>query len=55
MRIIPRKTKVKIEFYRNISLVDILIGLVGFTLEGLLLMTNCGVINFVFNVVLYFK
>ncbi len=40
MRIIPRKTKVKIEFYRNITLIDIIIALVGIGIEALLFFTN---------------
>ncbi len=40
MRIIPKKTKVKIEFYRNISLTDIAIGMVGAVIEILLFLTN---------------
>ena len=46
MRIIPKKTKVKVEFYRNISLVDILIGVVGIILEILLFFTNFGVATY---------
>ena len=30
MRIIPKKTKVKVEFYRNFTLTDIIIVLIGF-------------------------
>lgn len=47
MRIIPKKTKVKVEFYRNISLVDILIGIVGVFIEILLFFTNFGTLQYV--------
>lgn len=40
MRIIPRKTKVKIEFYKNFTLIDILIATVGMGLELLIFLTN---------------
>ncbi len=46
MRIIPKKTKVKIEFYRNVSLVDVLIALVGMGLEILLFLTNLGFLQY---------
>ncbi len=42
MRIIPKKTKVKVEFYRSFSLVDVLIALVGMGIELLLFFTNLG-------------
>ena len=42
MRIIPRKTKVKVEFYRNVSLVDLIIGVIGVGIELLLLFANFG-------------
>ena len=47
MRIIPKKTKVKVEFYRNISLLDILIGVIGMMLEILLVFTNFGLLTYV--------
>ncbi len=40
MRIIPKKTKVQVQFYRNFSLTDVLIALAGIGLELLLLFTN---------------
>ena len=40
MRIIPKKTKVKIEFYKDFTLIDILIAAVGMGLELLVFMTN---------------
>lgn len=42
MRIIPKTAKVKIEFFKNISLIDILIAFIGFTIELLLFLTNLG-------------
>ena len=42
MRIIPKTAKVKVEFFKNISLVDILIGLFFLALEVLLFLTNLG-------------
>ena len=47
MRIIPKKTKVKVEFYRNFTLLDIIIALIGFGTEVLLLFTNFGVLQYV--------
>lgn len=46
MRIIPKKTKVKVEFYRNISLVDMIIALVGMVIEILLFLTNFGTLTY---------
>ena len=40
MRIIPKTAKVKVEFFKNISVVDIIIGLIGLVLEVLLFLTN---------------
>ncbi len=40
MRIIPKTAKVKVEFFKNISLTDVLIGLIGIVLEVLLFLTN---------------
>ena len=47
MRIIPKKTKVKVEFYRNFTLTDIIIALIGFGIEVLLLFTNFGALQYV--------
>ena len=44
MRIIPKTAKVKVEFFKNISLVDVIIGLIGIILEVLLFLTNLGAI-----------
>ena len=46
MRIIPKRTKVKVEFYRNISLVDMIIALVGVVVEILLFLTNFGTLTY---------
>lgn len=43
MRIIPKTAKVKLRFFKNISLVDLLIGLGGLGLEALLLLSNLGI------------
>ena len=40
MRIIPKTAKVKIEFFKQISIVDVIIGLVVLGLEVLLFTTN---------------
>ncbi len=52
MRIIPKKTKVRVEFYRNFSLVDILIAIVGMGIELLLFFTNLGDLRFGLMVVI---
>ena len=44
MRIIPKTAKVKVEFFKNISIVDVIIGLIGVILEVLLFLTNIPVI-----------
>ncbi len=53
MRIIPRKTNVKIEFYRNITLTDILIAIMGIGLEALLFFTNFGFLSYILMVVVF--
>ena len=40
MRIIPKTAKVKIEFFKNISLADTFIGLAALALEVLVFSTN---------------
>ena len=40
MRIIPKTAKVKIEFFKNISLADTVIGLAALALEVLIFTTN---------------
>ncbi len=53
MRIIPRKTKVKVEFYRNISLADVLIALAGMGIELALLLTNLGFLTTALMVIVF--
>ena len=48
MRIIPRKTKIKVEFYRNFTLADILIGLLGLGIEMLVFFTDYGLLTYIF-------
>ncbi len=48
MRIIPKTAKIKVQFFRNISVVDIIIGLVFLGLIVLLLLTNLGIVRFIF-------
>ena len=40
MRIIPKTAKVKIEFFKNVSLADTFIGLIALALEVLVFTTN---------------
>ena len=51
MRIIPKKTKVKVEFYRNFTLADVLIGLLGLSIEFLILLTDYGLLTYIFMTV----
>lgn len=46
MRIIPKTAKVKIQFFKNVSLVDLIIGLLGLAIVALLLLTNLGVAKY---------
>ncbi len=46
MRIIPKTAKVKIEFFRNVSLLDIFIGLFFLLIEVLLFLTNMGLARY---------
>ena len=48
MRIIPRKTKIKVEFYRNFTLADILIGILGLGVEMLVFFTDYGLLTYIF-------
>ena len=48
MRIIPRKTKIKVEFYRNFTLADILIGILGLGIEMLVFFTDYGLLTYIF-------
>jgi len=52
MRIIPRTAKVKVEFFKNVSVADIVIGLLALGLEILLFLTNWGFVKFIIMVVL---
>ena len=47
MRIIPKTTKVKIQFFKNISILDIIIALVFLGLIVLLLLSNLGIARFI--------
>ena len=51
MRIIPKTTKVKVQFFKNISIADIVIGLAMIGLIVLLLLSNLGIARFVLAVV----
>ena len=42
MRIIPKTAKVKIEFFRNVSIIDVIIAILGLGLELLIFFTNLG-------------
>ncbi len=47
MRIIPRTAKVKIQFFKSISLLDMIIAIIGLAVLLLLFLTNLGYIRFV--------
>ena len=47
MRIIPKTAKVKVQFFKNISIVDILIAFVFLGLIILLLLSNLGLARFI--------
>ncbi len=47
MRIIPKKTKIKVEFYRNVSIVDMVIALLGIGIEILLFQANFGILQYI--------
>lgn len=47
MRIIPKKTKIKAEFYRNVSILDIIIAIIGIGIEVLLFRANFGLLQYV--------
>ena len=51
MRIIPKTTKVKVQFFRNISIADILIAFAFLGLIVLLLLSNLGIARFILAVV----
>lgn len=46
MRIIPKTAKVKVEFFKNISITDIVIAIVGAILEVLLFLSNIGIAKY---------
>jgi conjugal transfer ATP-binding protein TraC len=52
MRIIPKTAKVKIEFFKNISIADTIIALIAMIFEALLLFTNLGFARFILMIVL---
>ncbi len=52
MRIIPKTAKIKIQFFKNISIVDIIIGLFFLGLIVLLAITNIGFIRFILMLIL---
>jgi len=55
MRIIPKTAKVKIQFFKNISVADTIIGLIALSLVVLLFISNLGITRFVLmGVVLVF-
>ena len=43
----PKKTKIKVEFYRNISIIDMIIAIVGIGIEVLLFQANFGFFQYV--------
>ncbi len=47
MRIIPRTTKVKVQFFRNVSIADIIMGFAFMGLVVLLLLSNLGIFRFI--------
>ena len=51
MRIIPKTAKVKIQFFRNISIVDVVIALFFLMLEVLLFLANFGVAKYISMVI----
>ena len=52
MRIIPKTAKVKVEFFRNISVADIIIALVGILIEVGLFLTNIGIAKYFIMVII---
>lgn len=53
MRIIPKTAKVKIQFFKNISIADTIIAIIALGLELLLFLTNLGVVKYLLMVVLF--
>lgn len=52
MRIIPKTAKVKIKFFKNVSVVDMIIAILGLGLEVLLFLTNIGITKYFLMVIL---
>ncbi|MCQ2409355.1 MAG: DUF87 domain-containing protein [Clostridia bacterium] len=52
MRLIPKTSKVKVEFFRNVSIPDVIIGLIGIGLEILLFLTNLNFVKYIIMVLL---
>jgi len=46
MRIIPKTAKVKLEFFKNVSIVDIIVAIIGLMLELILFLSNIGVAKY---------
>ncbi len=46
MRIIPKTAKVKVEFFKNVSVVDIVIAIIAAIIELLLFLSNIGLVKF---------
>ena len=53
MRIIPKTAKVKIEFFRNVSIVDVIIAIIGLALELLIFFTNLGIAKLFIMVIVF--
>ena len=53
MRIIPKTAKVKIEFFRNISIVDVLIAIFSLLLIVLLFLTNIGIAKYFIMIIIF--
>lgn len=51
MRVIPKTAKVKVQFFKNISVADILIGLLGIVLIVVICLSNIGIARFFIAVV----
>ena len=51
MRIIPKTTKIKVQFFRNISILDVIIAFVFLGLIVLLLISNLGIARFIISFV----
>ncbi len=52
MRIIPKTAKVKVEFFKNISITDIIIALVVVIFEVLLFLSNIGIAKYILMAIL---